>query len=231
MNDIADRERDRLHPLKRGRPIAAGLVPGRVALLAATALAAVALPVAFRLSGAFGAILLVYLALSVGYSLFLKRLPVVELATVPLFYLGRVWAGALVLTVPLSVYLAATTYLGALVVAVAKRLQEEKLPPAARGSVLVRYRTSALRTALFLSSAAALAAYGLWVIHIIQERSLAPLPLLGSILFVALGLWQFVSRVATTRPYQDVEAVLWHPLLLATIAIWLVMVTLPFYVR
>ena len=67
VNDVADREADRQHPLKRHRPIASGAVPIRVALVTAAALTAVALAAAFRLRFEFGVVATAYVVLPGGY--------------------------------------------------------------------------------------------------------------------------------------------------------------------
>src|SRR5437868_6590381 len=72
LNDILDREQDRLHPLKRVRPIAAGKVSAGLAAISAATIAAVALTGAFALNRGFGWVSAAYLALMTLYSLWLK---------------------------------------------------------------------------------------------------------------------------------------------------------------
>src|SRR3954468_4471813 len=73
FNDIADRDADRRHPLKRRRPIASGAVSVAAAAVTPGLLAAVALGLAFRLSPSFGAVAAVYLMLQAAYSQALKN--------------------------------------------------------------------------------------------------------------------------------------------------------------
>jgi len=93
LNDIADRDKDRLHPRKRNRPIAAGRLPVQVALTALVALILVSLPAGFLLDPVFGAILLTYLLLQVAYSFLLKRLVIIDVLTIAAGFVLRVAAG------------------------------------------------------------------------------------------------------------------------------------------
>ena len=94
MNDLADIEKDRLHPRKRSRPLPSGLLRPGVALAAAVALAAVALTVTFVLEPWVGVVTLVYLLQNVAYSFYLKNVAIVDVMVLALGFLLRVVAGA-----------------------------------------------------------------------------------------------------------------------------------------
>ena len=82
LNDVADRETDRSHPVKRRRPIASGALPVGVALASAAALAVVALGTAFWLRPAFGVVGALYLALLASYSGPLKHVVIIDVLTI-----------------------------------------------------------------------------------------------------------------------------------------------------
>ena len=97
VNDVVDRDNDRLHPLKKRRPVASGRLSVNLALSAAAALATVALvTAALGLGAAFFGIVTAYLLVSVSYSLALKRVPLVELACVAAGFALRAVAGGAV---------------------------------------------------------------------------------------------------------------------------------------
>lgn len=94
VNDLLDLEADRLHPKKRFRPFAAGDVPIVVGMLTSILLGAIALGIGAYLAPAFLLVVTLYMALSLAYSLRLKRMRWVDIATLASLYTLRVVAGA-----------------------------------------------------------------------------------------------------------------------------------------
>lgn len=94
VNDLLDLEADRLHPKKRHRPFAAGKVPIGVGMLTSIGLGAIALGVGAYLGAAFLLVVTFYMGLSLVYSLRLKRMRWVDIATLASLYTLRVVAGA-----------------------------------------------------------------------------------------------------------------------------------------
>src|SRR5207237_8591324 len=99
VNAVADREKDRLHPKKRERPIAAGRLPVRVALGVAAVLVAVGLVAAARISAGFLLVAVAYVVLLTAYSAWLKHVVIVDVLTVALGFVLR----ALGVTLPIDV--------------------------------------------------------------------------------------------------------------------------------
>ncbi len=102
INDIADADDDRLHPTKRYRPIAAGQMSTRHAVMAAVALAAVGAAVALFLSLSFAGVLAAYALGTAAYTAGLKRYAIVDVITLATLYATRIVAGAVLVEVPLS---------------------------------------------------------------------------------------------------------------------------------
>ena len=124
VNDVADRESDRSHPIKQYRPIASGALPVPVALASAAVLGAGALAAAFWLRPAFGVIGTVYLALLAFYSGPLKHVVIIDVLTIAVGFVLRAAAGAVVIDVPISHWLLFLTILLALFLALSKRRHE-----------------------------------------------------------------------------------------------------------
>jgi 4-hydroxybenzoate polyprenyltransferase len=99
FNDLADIEKDKLHPKKRTRPLASGQLSRQVALVVAIALPLVALPLSFALDWRFGVIAIIYLVSNVLYSFRLKHVVIVDVMILALGYLLRVGAGVVLITV------------------------------------------------------------------------------------------------------------------------------------
>jgi 4-hydroxybenzoate polyprenyltransferase len=124
FNDVADRHSDRLHPLKRHRPIAAGLIPVPVALGTAAALAAAALAAAFAIRPMFAGVAAAYLALQLLYSGPLKHIVIIDVLTISAGFVLRAAGGAVAIDVVFSHWLFVCTTLLALFIALAKRRHE-----------------------------------------------------------------------------------------------------------
>ena len=166
VNDVADADRDRGHPRKRHRPVAAGTLPKSHALAIAALGGAAALAVGvlsevpLLISAVTG-----YLGLSFLYSVLLKHIPVIELVFVASGFLLRVLGGAVATHVRPSVWFLVVCCLGALGVATAKRYTELSVlgAEAARHRPAMRwYRPRLLRLAQYAIGAAMIVTYLLW---------------------------------------------------------------------
>lgn len=105
INDLLDLEADRLHPTKKNRPFASGAVPITVGMATFTVLAVVSLIISLSLSTAFLGVILLYMVMSLAYSLRLKRMRWVDVATLAALYTIRVVAGAAAAQVYVSIYM------------------------------------------------------------------------------------------------------------------------------
>ena len=124
LNDLVDIEQDRLHPVKRNRPIASGRVSVEAARIALGVLAVIALAGGVLLGWSFLATFVGYLALNLAYSFKLKRLPYVDVLCIAGGFELRVLAGAYAADVPASTYLLVVTFLLASFLGLGKRLHE-----------------------------------------------------------------------------------------------------------
>ena len=105
VNDLLDIEADRLHAKKCKRPFAAGTVPIPIGMMVCAGLGVIALGVAALLSWQMFGVVAFYMALSLAYSLRLKRLRWIDIATLASLYTLRVVAGAAASGVDASVYM------------------------------------------------------------------------------------------------------------------------------
>jgi len=124
VNDVADRESDRLHPVKRRRPIASGAVPPSLAIATAIALGTIALGAAFLLRPTFAIVAATYLALLACYSGPLKHMVIIDVLTIAIGFVLRAAAGAVAIDVPISHWLLILIMLLALFLALSKRRHE-----------------------------------------------------------------------------------------------------------
>ena len=227
LNDVKDVDADRAHPIKRNRPIAAGLLGESTALYVAGGLATVALAGAFLLDVRTGICASIYLAQNIAYSLKLKHIAFVDVALIANGFLLRVLAGAYAIDVPASTWLLVCTTLLATMFGLGKRAHE--LAAATRDgktigetrAALAGYRLPLLRIAMIVLAVATAGAYVLYTRdpHTVaffgtdQLVWSAPLPALGIARFLDLALW---------RPRADspTEAMMRDPLFLSIVAAW-----------
>ncbi len=124
VNDLVDQERDRLHPTKRSRPIASGVLPRPLAVITAAAIPLVCLPAALLMQPAFGIAAIGYYLLNLVYCFFLKDIVILDVFSIAAGFVLRVVAGAVVISVPISPWLYVCTILGALFLGLSKRRHE-----------------------------------------------------------------------------------------------------------
>jgi 4-hydroxybenzoate polyprenyltransferase len=167
LNDVADRESDRRHPIKQYRPIASGDLPVRTAVVAAGILGALALAAAFSLRPAFGVVGALYLALLVFYSGPLKHVVIIDVLTIAIGFALRAAAGAIVIGVPISHWLLFLTILLALFLALSKRRHELVLLADGATShrrILEEYTPYLLDQMISVVTASTLVAYAIYTV-------------------------------------------------------------------
>lgn len=195
-NDVIDVEKDRAHPTKRNRPIAAGLLPLGTARGISATLAAGGLAAAYVLNPLFGLVALGYLLQNVAYSLWLKRIVYLDVCIIAVGFLLRVIGGALAIEVEASPYLLVCTGLLALFLGFGKRLHELQQAgerASTQRAALASYRADVLTLAMWITGTATLAAYALYtraphtLFFFGTERMILTAP------FVGYGLLRFVQ--------------------------------------
>lgn len=206
VNDVADVERDRAHPTKRNRPIAAGLLPKSHALVLAGLFVAAALTAGFAISAPLlAATVAGYLVASFSYSMLLKHIPVLEVLFVASGFLLRVLGGAAATHVPPSGWFLLVCSLGALGVAVAKRYTELVTlgEDAVRHRPAMRaYRPAALRLSQYLIGALMIVCYMLWAAG--EHSGARDWHLASAIpLVAALARFGALTGRGTIRPVED----------------------------
>ena len=228
-NDLADRAADRRHPVKRRRPIAAGVLPSWMAALAAAGLAAGGMGAMFAIGTApffylplVGAI---YLAVNAAYSLRLKRVAPVDVMLVAGGYVLRAVAGALAVGAAPSPWLYAVTAAGALFLVIGRRYAEARL--AGEGGVeqqratLGHYAPPLGGQLLALSAAAALVSYALYAVE--AGNLPANNTMLLTVPPVIFGLFRYLYLLNHSEDAESPELLMLRDApLLAAIGVWMV---------
>jgi decaprenyl-phosphate phosphoribosyltransferase len=160
INDLADVEADRAHPVKRERPIAAGLVPEPVAKAVAAVLVIVSLAVAFLLDWRFGLVAVVYFAENLFYTFKAKKIPFLDVSLIALGFVLRVLAGGYATQIRVSEYMIACTALLALFLGFGKRRHELGIEESGKTrAALKAYTQRGLDIAVALTGLATIGTY------------------------------------------------------------------------
>lgn len=165
LNDVRDAEADRLHPAKRRRPIAAGVVPPPLAVAVGVALLVGGLAVAFVVAWKLLAVAVTYLVLTSAYTLWLRHVAVLDIATVAGFFIIRAVAGGVAVDVPLSRWFLIVASFGSLFIVVGKRAGEHLELGDDRASTratLGVYSLEYLRFVRTMAAGVTLTGYCLW---------------------------------------------------------------------
>jgi len=228
MNDIADRKRDVLHPRKRLRPIASGILPVRVAATTAALLLVGVFAAASlfypRLLPVFG----IYFILQPLYSYKLRNIAVVDVMTIASGFVLRIYAGMLAADVPFSAWLIAVIFLLGLFLVFAKRRQEIAVFGSPNLASSSQYRNSLTHYNIpWLDEMMGVSAAAIIVIYIIYTLSSSAVARLGtdmlfySSIFVIFGIFRYLYHIKGDKlPDNPIDLVFKDPALLADIVLY-----------
>jgi 4-hydroxybenzoate polyprenyltransferase len=211
INDVIDREADRLHPRKAMRPVAAGLLSTGAAVSASAVLYAVSLVFAFLLGHTFGYVAVAYAVVSIAYSLVLKNVVIVDLFTVAAGYVLRVVAGAVVIPVMASSWLLICAMLLSLFLALSKRSLEMRL---LQGDAVSHRKTLADYNPYLLDQMTAVITSALLVAYTLYTRSPGTIEkfhttdLVYTVPFVLYGIFRYLYLIHIREGYHTLERVL-----------------------
>lgn len=204
INDLVDVERDRQHPVKRHRPIAAGDLSIGGARLAAALLGPSVLAGGYLLSRPLALVLAAYVTLNLFYSIVLKHLPYLDVLSIAAGFLLRVLGGALALGVPASAWLLVCTALLASYLGLGKRAHElASLGDDAKHAraVLERYDLKQIKIVMIVIALATLATYVLYTINAETQAAFGTRYLAVTGPFTLVGLVRFYQLV--THPHRE----------------------------
>ena len=231
VNDVRDVEEDRLHPRKRFRPIAAGELKPSTALVLAAVCGLAGLALGFAVTIPLGITLVVYVAIQLLYSVFLKHLPVVDLAVVASGFLLRAIAGGVATETVLSQWFLLVAAFGSFFMVAGKRYSEMKAIGGEAGTrrSLGRYSESYLRFTWMLAAVMVLISYSLWAFETARTDASDLLDIPWRAISIApftLGLLQYALEVDTGNAGEPEDVVLHDHVLQGIGAIWIVVISL-----
>ncbi len=186
FNDIFDASKDRLHPIKKNRPIASGKLPIPIAIIECIVLGVFALQLAGIISGQLFILTLIYLIMQVAYSTVLKHIAIIDIIIIAAGFVIRIYAGAFAIDAHLSVWFLLCVISVALFLASGKRRAE--LTNSGEGATtrqsLSRYSRELLNSYVTMFANAAWMSWALFTFFEPQE--------------VPMNLWLFLAEFSKT---------------------------------
>lgn len=209
VNDLKDIEKDRLHPVKsKTRPLATGHVSVHAAKILLAVLYVLIIAAAFW-QPAVCMILACYLLLNLAYSSYLKHQPVLDIFTIAIGFVLRVYAGAVALSVPVSSWMFITTLCLALYLAAIKRRQELSTHGATSRKALEGYSVGLLDRYAEMSAIGALLFYSIFVVTSRPELVLTiPLVIFGMFRYWYITDIQQQGESPTDAIFSDLQLIL-----------------------
>lgn len=236
FNDLFDIKRDKLHPIKKDRPLASGKISIPLAILMAVALALLALYIANILSYFFYVLLLFYIILQVLYSTLLKNIPVVDIIVIATGFVVRVYSGAFVIDAHLSVWFLLCVISVALFLASGKRRAElgalgsnsqtretlSKYPVELLNSYVTMFGNAAwMSWALFTFFESPRISTNLWILLAELSKAAAINKLLMvTIPFTIFGIMRYESLIFENRSEAPEKLLLTDIPLVSSVLLW-----------
>ncbi len=185
FNDIIDAKKDRKHPVKKNRPLASGKLPVPVAVIELILFLILAFIFSYYLNRLFHYALIAYFLLQMVYSLFLKNISILDILTIALGFVIRIYAGAFVINAHLSVWFLLCVISTALFLAAGKRRSELNIPESVSGATriaLSKYSRELLNSYVTMFGNAAWLSWSLFSFFESPKAS--------------LGVWLFLAEIS-----------------------------------
>jgi 4-hydroxybenzoate polyprenyltransferase len=233
VNDVLDIEQDKIHPQKKNRPIASGVIKPEFALIFAGFLAIFSLVVSSVINYFFMLVLAVYIILNLFYSLWLKNIVILDVLVLSVFYLLRVVGGGIAIGVSISSWLIVCTVLLALFLGFGKRRHEVLLMQenaSQHRKILSEYNPYFLDQMIGVVTASTLMAYALYTMseETVKKFGTKGLPL--TIPFVLYGIFRYLYLVHQKEEGgSPTQLMLTDKPLIATVLLWVIAVAVIIY--
>lgn len=234
-NDLIDVKEDSLHPFKKYRPIPHGKISIGKAKGFVLVLAVISTSLGCLLNFKFGFLLVGYLLLNLVYSLFLKKLVIIDIFCVGLFFLIRIIAGTVITNVEYSYWMIFMLFLLAMFLGFNKRRQEVVLAKenaASQRHVLTKYDPYFIDQMIAVTTSSIVVAY---MLYTVDERTVSEFGtnhLIYSIPFVYYGIFRYLYVVHMKNMGEDPTSVVIKDLpMQANILIWFIICLLVIYFK
>lgn len=236
LNDCIDVEKDRMHPTKRNRPIAAGTITKRSAMTISAICAIVSLTVSvvFLPNPYCTIIVILYLALNLGYVFVLKDIAILDVFIIAIGFVLRLYEGGAATSIPLSPWIVTMTFLLTLFLGFAKR-RDDLIQMGESGNKALR-KSSSTYNAAFLNQTLGVLASITIVCYLMFTISPSVTERIGSdylfltSLFVIFGILRYLQiAIVMERSGDPSRTFLKDPYIIGTVVCWIVTYTYLLY--
>ncbi|MEP0828621.1 MAG: decaprenyl-phosphate phosphoribosyltransferase [bacterium] len=234
LNDLVDRKRDRMHPLKKNRPIASGKVSSAKAVIVAVVLAGSGVALALVISQAFLTVALAFLAINIFYTVILKNIVIIDVMTIAAGFVLRAYGGVVAIQVVFSEWLLITTFVLALFLGLGKRRHELTFlqdSAASHRQILEKYSPYLLDQLIGVVTASTVITYFFYTMsREVQDKLHTPY-LFVTIPFVIYGIFRYLYLVHKEAQGGSPTTMLLTDLpLLIDVVLWLASVVVILYI-
>lgn len=211
INDVMDRKKDALHPVKKFRPIAAGLVQAPVAVVLGICMLLGSSLAGFYLNSAFGLLITFYMIMTLSYSFWLKRIIILDVLVIASGFVLRAIGGTLAINELISSWLIICTIFLSLFLALTKRRSEFMALGDQAASVrktLSKYNAQFLDQMISTATAACLISYALYTLDNGTVVKFGTRNLAFTLPFVIYGLFRYLFLVHQHNAGESIESAL-----------------------
>lgn len=235
INDYRDIEDDKIHPVKKNRPLASGAVSKTTAIIICLLLLAAGLTAAWFIRDKFLFVLGIYFILNLAYSFGLKNIPVLDIMIIAIGFVLRVKAGAVIARIGLSEWLTIMVFLLALFMAMAKR-RDDVLIKLASGTDMRKavkgYNLEFINIALSLICAVIIVSYFMYTMSAEITTRLQTNRLYYTCLFVLAGVFRYLQLVFVQQDSQSPTKILYKDRFIQlSILLWVISFYIILYMK
>lgn len=235
LNDISDVESDKMHPVKKNRPIASGAISVSLAYRIAAVLTICTAVILPYTTVYFGSVVALYLVINFFYSKSLKHLVLLDVFSIAAGFMLRVIAGAVIIDVYISSWLMLTTMFISLFLAIMKRRSELELVKDEAGSGAATRRVLEHYTVNFTDQIATITAAGViicYALYTVSERTVKAFGtenLIYTTPFVAFGIFRYMFLVYKDKGENASEILVTDLQMIVNISLYLLSIILIIY--
>ena len=220
INDLFDIKFDKKHPQKRKlKPLASGKISISFAYFSIAILSIISFFILLNNKNLIN-VFLIYIIMNVFYSFFLKFIPILDIFILSFNYILRVYAGSVIIDVPLSNWMAITIFAGAIFISALKRRQEIIIHGTSSRPVLKKYSINYLNKIADYSAILSIVFYCLYVVSV-NEKLVITIPL------VLFGILRY-SYLSESKNFSDspIDEIIKDKQNLISVTIWLILILL-----
>jgi 4-hydroxybenzoate polyprenyltransferase len=237
VNDVADVEKDKLHEVKRHRPLPSGKMSASTAVAGAVIISIIALFFAFQVGVSFFVVSIIFFALNIGYSLALKRIVLLDVVSISLSFVIRAIAGVEALvgvdpSIDISPWLLICTLFLSLFLAFCKRRHElTTMGDAARHrEALAEYSPELINQLVGITAAGAVLSYSIYTIWPDTVAKFGTTNLVYTIPLVLIGVMRYLYLVySKDKGGSPSDLLLSEKFILIDVFLWILLVIAIFY--